>query len=306
MIDLHTHSNVSDGDFSPALLIKEAVRQGLRAIALTDHDTIDGLESARTVDMAENFRFIPGIEININWIGGKSSRGAPGLGPGGEFHLLGLGINKPSPAFIASVKELSRRREARNREILDRMHELSIEATWEELLEISRGESSQQSGSAKVTGGSSLGRPHFASLLVKHKIVRNRNQAFARYLGVGKPLYVPKEGLIFEEAAALIRESGGIPVLAHPISLYVAWGRLPGLVKALKEQGLMGLEAWHPTAKPGSCRRLEALAQSLGLYVTEGSDFHGSARPDRRLGYSSKGRKISDAVLEAIPELKSP
>jgi len=302
MIDLHTHSNISDGDLSPALLVKEAVRQGLRAIALTDHDTIEGLENARTAALAENIHFIPGIEININWNSGNSPRGVSGLGPGGEFHLLGLGINKPSPSFIAAVKELSRRRETRNREILDRMHELSIEATWEELLEIAKGESSTQGGPVKV-GGHSLGRPHFASLLVKHKIVRNRNQAFARYLGVGKPLYVPKEGLIFEEAAALIRESGGIPVLAHPISLYVAWGRLPGLICALKEQGLMGLEAWHPTAKPGPCRRLEALAQSLGLYVTEGSDFHGSARPDRRLGYSSKGRKISDTVLEAIPEL---
>jgi predicted metal-dependent phosphoesterase TrpH len=290
MIDLHTHSNISDGDLSPALLVKEAAGQGLRAIALTDHDTINGLESARMAALGENILFIPGIEININWAGGKSVRGAPGLGPGGEFHLLGLGINSPSPAFAAAVDKLSRRREARNREILDRMHELSIEASWDELLAI---------------GGHSLGRPHFAALLVKHKIVKNVNQAFARYLGAGKPLYVPKEGLVFEEAAALIRESGGIPILAHPISLYVAWGRLPELVKILKELGLMGLEAWHPTAKAGSCRRLEALGQSLGLYVTEGSDFHGSIRPERRMGYSSKGRKISDAVLEAIPELSA-
>ena len=293
MVDLHTHSNTSDGDLSPALLIKEAVGQGLRALALTDHDTINGLESARTAALAssaaENFHFIPGIEINISWTGGKTTHGAPGIGPGGEFHLLGLGLNAPSPGFIAAVDKLSQRREARNREIFDRMQELSIAGTWDELTALS--------------GGHSLGRPHFAALLVKHKIVRNRNLAFARYLGVGKPLYVPKEGLNFEEAVALIRESGGIPVLAHPISLYVAWGRLPDLVKTLKDMGLMGLEAWHPTAKPGSCRRLEALGKSLGLYITEGSDFHGSARPDRRLGYSSKGRKIDDAILEAIPEL---
>ena len=297
MVDLHTHSNISDGDLSPALLIKEAVRQGLRAIALTDHDTINGLDSARTAAKLENIHFIPGIEINIRWTGGKSAHGAPGLGPGGEFHLLGLGINAPSPDFIAAVAELSRRREKRNREILDRMHELSIDASWDELLDLSN------NGSAEVTGGNSMGRPHFATLLVKREIVKNRNQAFARYLGVGKPLYIPKEGLVFEEAVALIRESGGIPVLAHPISLYVAWGRLPDLIKILKDLGLMGLEAWHPTAKPGSCRRLEALGKSLGLYITEGSDFHGLVRPDRRLGYSSKGRKIDDAVLEAIPEL---
>jgi predicted metal-dependent phosphoesterase TrpH len=289
MVDFHTHSNISDGDFSPALLVKEAVKQGLSAIALTDHDTINGLESARTAAIAENIHFIPGIEININWVGGKQSRGAPGLGPGGEFHLLGLGINSPSPGFIVAIEELSRRREARNREILDRMHELSIDADWDELLALS--------------GGHSLGRPHFAALLVKKNIVKNVNQAFKRYLGIGKPLYVPKEGLAFDKAVVLIRESGGIPVLAHPISLYVAWGRLPDLIKTLKDMGLMGLEAWHPTAKPGSCRRLEDLARTLGLYITEGSDFHGSARPDRRLGHSSKGRKIDDAILEAIPEL---
>ena len=290
MIDLHTHSNFSDGDLSPDLLIKTAAEQGLCAIALTDHDTIGGLEIAKNVALAhshtEKFHFIPGIEVNINWTGTKD---IPGLGPGGEFHLLGLGINNPSPGFIAAIGELSRSREARNREILDRMHELSIEATWEELLALS--------------GGHLLCRPHFAALLIKRKIVKNQNQAFARYLGVGKPLYVPKGGLVFEEAVSLIRESGGIPILAHPISLFIAWGRLPDLIKALKNQGLMGLEAWHPTAKAGSCRRLEALGKDLGLYITEGSDFHGSVRPDRKLGHSSRGRKINDAVMEAIPEL---
>jgi len=301
MVDLHTHSNVSDGEFSPAILVKEAVKHGIRALALTDHDTISGFEGAKMAEKEEkaagnDFRLIPGIEININW------SGAPGLGPGGEFHLLGLGLKSPSAAFIDAVDGLAKRREKRNREILDRMHELSltvsddqkgIDATWEELKLI-----------AGTSGGNkSLGRPHFAAYLIKRKIVKNVKQAFARYLGVGKPLYVPKDGLSFDEAIALIRESGGVPILAHPISLFIAWGRLPDMIKKLQEMGLAGLEAWHPTAKPGSCRRLEALAHELGLYVTEGSDFHGSFRPDRKLGYSSRGRKINDAVLEAIPEL---
>ena len=297
MIDLHTHSNISDGDFCPDILIKEAVKQGLRAIALTDHDTINGLETAKKAALGENIQFIPGIEININWNGGK---GIPGVGPGGEFHLLGLGINSPTQNFINTIEGLERRREERSRKILDKMHELSIEATWEELLTLAGHETGENSGNSV---GHSLGRPHFAALLVKKKIVKSVNQAFARYLGVGKPLYVPKEGLIFEEAVSLIRESGGIPVLAHPISLFVAWGRLPDMIKTLQKRGLMGIEAWHPTAKPGSCRRLEALGKTLGLYVTEGSDFHGRVRPDRKLGYSSRGRKIEDDVLEAIPEL---
>ena len=289
MVDLHTHSNASDGTLSPARLVQEAAKQGLRAIALTDHDTVSGLESAAHEAQAAEIRFIPGIEISINWQGEQVPAEACGLGPGGEFHLLGLGISAPSPAFLAAIDELSRRREARNRQILDRMHELSIEAAWEDVTALS--------------GGHSVGRPHFASLLVNKKIVKNREQAFARYLGAGKPLYVPKVGLNFDEAAALIRESAGIPVLAHPMSLYIAWGRLPNVIQILKDRGLMGIEAWHPTARPRACRRLEEMGRQMGLYITEGSDFHGEARPERKLGYSSKGRIIADAVLEAIPVL---
>jgi len=286
MIDLHTHSNASDGSFSPAQLMQEAKKRGVSAIALTDHDTLGGIESAEQEAKVLGIRFIPGVEISIDWVGEGD---VSGIGPGGEFHLLGLGIRSPSSGFLAAIAELSRRREARNREILDRMHELSIEAAWEDVLALS--------------GGHSVGRPHFASLLVQKKIVKNQEQAFARYLKKGKPFYVPKSGLAFAETAAIIRESGGIPVLAHPMSLYVAWGRLPELIKTLKSCGLMGIEAWHPTAKVRDCRRLEALGKTLGLYITEGSDFHGFTRPGRQPGYSHRGRQISDAVLEAIPEL---
>jgi predicted metal-dependent phosphoesterase TrpH len=283
MIDLHTHSDASDGDLSPARLIQEAARRGLSAIALTDHDTINGLERARTEAQNSRIHFIPGVEINIKWTG------SPGMGHGGEFHLLGLGISRPSPAFLSAISELSRRREARNREILDRMHEFSIDASWDELLSLS--------------GGHSVGRPHFASLLIKHKVVKNCEQAFSRYLSPGKPLFVPKEGLDFEESAALIRESGGISVLAHPMSLYIGLGRLADMFKELKARGLMGVEAWHPIAKAGACRQLEELGRSLGLYITEGSDFHGEIRPERKLGCSGNGRKIKDEVLAAIPDL---
>jgi predicted metal-dependent phosphoesterase TrpH len=289
MVDLHTHSNASDGDYSPALLIQEAKKRGISGIALTDHDTLGGLQAAATEAQSAGIRFIPGIEISISWAA-NSIPETPGLGPGGEFHLLGLGIQSPTPAFLEAITGLSRRREARNREILDRMHELSVEASWEDLLALS--------------GGHSVGRPHFANLLVSKKIVKNREQAFSRYLTMGKPLYVPKVGLNFVEAAALIRESGGISVLAHPMSLYVAWGRLSDFIKKLKNYGLMGIEAWHPTAKPKACHRLEQLGKTLGLYITEGSDFHGAIRPERKLGCSNRGREISDVVLEAIPALQ--
>jgi predicted metal-dependent phosphoesterase TrpH len=289
MVDLHTHSNASDGEFSPARLIREAAQGGLSAIALTDHDTVNGLENAKKEAAVRGIRLIPGIEMEITWF---PPPGISGTGPGGEFHLLGLGISRPGPAFLEAVAELSRLRETRNREILDRMRELSMDADYAEI--------------EALSGGHSIGRPHFASLLVNRKIVKTREQAFARYLGQGKPLYIPKKGLEFERAVEVIRESGGIPVLAHPMSLFVAWGRLPDLIQELQKRGLAGLEAWHPSAKPRSCRRLEALARSLGLYVTEGSDFHGPAiRPGRKLGFSAGDRKIEDAVLELIGPLKS-
>jgi predicted metal-dependent phosphoesterase TrpH len=278
MIDLHTHSNASDGDLSPVELIAAAASRGLSAIALTDHDTIKGLKSAEETAAAYSIRFIPGIELEIAWPASM-----------GDFHLLGLGLTRPSPAFLTAVDSLAQSREARNREILKRLHAQGIHADYEEVRAFS--------------GGGSIGRPHFASLLVSRGLVKNHEQAFTRYLGRGKPLFVPKRALTFDQAAALIKESGGIAVLAHPMSLYIAWGRLPGFIQGLKDRGLDGLEAWHPTAKPRSCKRLEALGRSLGLCVTEGSDFHGDARPNRKLGHSAENREIADSVLEALPEV---
>jgi predicted metal-dependent phosphoesterase TrpH len=287
MVDLHTHSNASDGNLSPAALIREAARLDISAIALTDHDSIKGLAYARNEAKLRGIRFIPGIEIEINYSGK------------GQFHLLGLGIRRPSPAFIGAVEKLSRMRKERNREILDRMRGMGIEADMGELEELARG-LDRREGEEPAP---SVGRPHFAALLIKRGIVKNQELAFSRYLGQGKPLYVPKPGLDFDQAQALIRDSGGLPVLAHPLSLYLSWNRLPAFLEDLKNQGLGGIEAWHPTAKLRECRRLEAMARKLGLHVTAGSDFHGAVRPGRRLGYSSEGCKIEEALLEAIPEL---
>jgi predicted metal-dependent phosphoesterase TrpH len=270
MIDLHTHSTASDGSLTPAGLVDEAAKRGLAWLALTDHDTIDGIAEAKAEAEKTGIGFVPGIELAIQW-------------EPGEFHLLGLGIRSPGAGFLDAITSLSQIREKRNRDILGRINEMGIEADYGEV--------------AALSGGHSAGRPHFAKLLVQKKAVKNIEQAFKRYLGKGKPLYVPKEGLAFQEAAALIRESGGIAVLAHPMSLYVAWGRLPDVVKSLREQGLDGIEAWHPSARVGECKRLEALGKSLGLTVTAGSDFHGMARPERKLGITAGGRKIEDSFL---------
>jgi len=306
MIDLHTHSSASDGSFSPSALIAEAVKRSITAIALTDHDTIGGLQEAENAAKEQGIYFIPGIELEIDWhqetrnpAGSSGSRENSGSdGPGGEFHLLGLGIHRPSPGFRDAIDDLARKRQDRNLEIVEKMNKAGIVTSYNEIRALAN-----KTGMDEIK---SIGRPHFADFLVKRKIVKNREQAFKRYLGRGKPFYSPKIGLEFELAVEVIKQSGGIAVLAHPMSLYVAWGRLPDLIKSLKERGLDGIEAWHPTTKVSSCRRLEELGKKLGLCITAGSDFHGEARPDRKLGNTAGGKKIDGSFLEAIPALLLP
>ena len=279
MIDLHTHSKASDGSFTPSQLVALGAKFGISVLALTDHDTINGLAEGKKAAGDIGIGFIPGIELEISMPGAVS----------GEFHLLGLGIKEQDKDFTEAVMILSRAREERNREILKKMEILNIKATYDELTAFS--------------GGHSIGRPHFASLLVRKKVVRTPEQAFARYLGKGKPLYVPKTGLDFDLAVSVIHKTGGLAILAHPMSLYIAWGRLPEFIKNLKERKLDGLEAWHPTAKVKDCKQLEELAKSLNLYITAGSDFHGEVRPDRKLGITAGGKKIERSMLDAMPEL---
>ncbi|MDR0596989.1 MAG: PHP domain-containing protein [Treponema sp.] len=283
MIDLHTHSRASDGDLSPAELIRSAKERGLTAIALTDHDTLDGLEEAREEAVRQGIEFIPGIEFDVDY---------EPVTVHGEFHLLGLGLAIISPGFRDALVEIRRKREERNLRLLERIgEELGVNIDYGEVRALS--------------GGGALGRPHFATLLVNRGIVKNQEQAFSEYLGKGQPLYIAKEKFEFARALGIIREAGGIPVLAHPLSLHIAWGRLPDFVADLAAQGLAGIEAWHPSAKVRSCRRLEALGRSLGLYITAGSDFHGNSRPDRKLGITAGDSPIGEGFLEAIPPLRN-
>ncbi|MDR1178706.1 MAG: PHP domain-containing protein [Spirochaetaceae bacterium] len=298
MIDLHTHSNASDGTLSPTDLVEAARDQGLSALALTDHDTIGGLEEAGERARKCGLKFIPGVEFEINWVqkgGSKHPVECPGENPAeippeyparGVFHLLGLGLSRPGRAFAEAVEELVRLREKRNRQILSIMEEMNIHGDYEDI--------------KKYSGGSVVGRPHFASFLIEKKLAGNVQQAFAKYLAKGRPLFVPRDALDLDRALALIHDAGGKAVLAHPLSLYVSWGRLPGLLRSWKDRGLDGIEAWHPTARERAAMRLEELGRSLGLFITAGSDFHGASRLERRLGYTAGNRKIDDRFLDEL------
>jgi predicted metal-dependent phosphoesterase TrpH len=290
MVDLHTHSNASDGDLAPADIVKTAAEKGFRALALTDHDTVSGLAEAERAACEHGILLLPGVELEI-------TAGLPfsvqSTAVKGEFHLLGLGLRRISGAFLETLRYLEGARERRNHTIIDIMRNAGIAVQYEDIAAFAGGKSEH----------AIIGRPHFGAFLISKKIVKNQEQAFKRYLGKGRPFYIPKEGISFQKAAALIHESGGIAVLAHPLSLYVSWGRMPDLLGGLNEIGLDGIEAWHPTAKPRACKRLEELGRAFHLYITAGSDFHGSARPERKLGITSGGRRIDDLFLEAISPL---
>jgi predicted metal-dependent phosphoesterase TrpH len=283
VIDLHTHSSASDGELSPAELVRAARNAGINTIALSDHDTIDGIPEAESEAARIGVNLIPGTEIEINWrCEAKDSR--PGIVRAGrEFHLLGLGLKAPSSAFNSLLAEIKLERKRRNLLIIGKKRNAGFDADYGEL--------------CGLAGGDCVGRPHFAQYLIKLGKVRNIQAAFDLCLGKGKPFYIQKAGANFRRAAAAIHESGGLTYLAHPLTLYVSWGRLPGILAELKEQGLDGIEAWHPIATERACRRLEGMAGTLGLRVTAGSDFHGEKRPDRRLGYSGGGLPIDDSFL---------
>lgn len=266
MIDLHTHSTASDGILSPSDLVLRAKERGISVLALTDHDTTAGLEEGATAALARGMTFVPGIELNIAW-------------PTGEFHLLGLGLTHTHPSLQSIIAELKAQRGSRNTNIIGKLQQDGFPIS-EEIVR-------------REFPDATLGRPHIASCLVKTGVCKTVQQAFDQYLGKGRPYYIHRAGADLKAAIAAIKASGGIPVLAHPLSLYVSWGKLEPVLQELKESGVEGLEAHHPGARHPEGRRLEEMGRRLGLLVTGGSDFHGeTVRKDRRLGHGSGGEKI--------------
>ena len=277
MIDLHVHTTASDGQYTPAQIIEKAAEKKITAIAITDHDTVAGLEEGAAAAKEHGITFVPGVELNISY-------------PTGEFHLLGLGFKQISPSLTEILDNLVKNRELRNVQIIEKMRDAGVDITLDEMV--------------ADFPDTVLGRPHFAAELVKKKVVKTRQQAFDRYLAKGRPWYVQRVGSNLDEAIVAIKESGGVPVIAHPMSLYLSWGKLPDALQNFYDRGVMGLEAFHPGARVTECLRLEELAQKIGYFVTAGSDFHGEKiRGDRKLGYTCGGRKIEEDVWEKIKEI---
>jgi len=275
MIDLHTHSTASDGSCTPERLIELAMAAGLTALALTDHDTLDGVSAARSRSTGSGLSFFAGVEIEIE-------RDAEG-----EFHLLGLGLSDQRADLEEALDGLRQARHERNLRMVEKLTRDGIPVSLEELNEIA--------------GGKVVSRAHFARLFVRKKVVSSIDAAFSRLIGKGQPYYEPRTCLALEKATKLIHAAGGIAVIAHPVSLGLKGPAFRQFLSSCKDQGVDGLEAWHPNQELSECRRFQRMAAGLGLLVTGGSDFHGEHMPQRKLGHAAAGRAIPDELLSLLP-----
>ncbi len=245
--DLHTHSHASDGSLSPLELVDLASSRGLQALALTDHDTLSGVPDAIRTSGARDIRVISGIEM--------SAAHDPGT-----LHILGYFPSFP-PRMEQSLEGLQRSRRERIPRIVDRLRGLGMELCLEDV--------------QREAGCSQPGRPHVARAMLKKGLVGSFDEAFDTYLRSGRPAYVPKERMEWEQVIALIRGHGGMAVLAHPCTLDLDAAELHSFAARLRDAGLAGMEVWYPDHDPGMASLYADMAADLGLLATGGSDFHG-------------------------------
>ncbi len=257
-IDLHVHSTASDGSFSPKQVVKMAKELGIVAIALTDHDTIDGVYEAQIEAERLNLNFVPGIEISIKFDGP------------GHFHLLGYFIDYKDTTLIDTLARLKEARALRNKKMLLKLQGLGVPITWDDIV--------------RISGGGEIGRPHMAKVLVEKGVVRDIEEAFFRYLSKGALAYVPKARLEPKDAIEIIHRARGLTSLAHPYYLKLGNEELIKYVGLLKDFGLDAIEAYYTDHSPEYTNFCLDLAKKYDLLVTGGSDFHGANKPEIGLG----------------------
>jgi predicted metal-dependent phosphoesterase TrpH len=279
-IDLHTHSSFSDGSDTPTELFDRAASMRLKAIALTDHDTLEGIAEARVAAERHGIELIPGTELSL-----ESEKGG--------MHLVVLWLEPVSGPLQDRLAGLQVGRDERNARMVDRLCELGLPIGLEEVLE--------------EAGEGSVGRPHIAAVMVRHGHVDSMEQAFAEYLGNGKAAYVGRERLGPREAIQLARASGGVPILAHPHTLGVDNRfEMADLLVDLSAHGLIGIECHYGTYTAGGRAGMVALAGRFGLLPSGGSDYHGTYKSDVELGLGRVGIPVPDAILEDLRHFAVP
>lgn len=293
MIDLHNHSTKSDGTLTPKELVDNAIKTGLSAFALTDHDTVDGLEEA--IGYANDLKngvcpvpehlltgsgapplipeVIPGIEFSTEW-------------EGTDIHVVGLFIDYKNPEFVGKLSGFIKSRDGRNEKMAEKLASLGIGITYEGML--------------SMFPDCVLTRAHFARYLLEYGYVKSSKEAFERYLGHGCPGYVPREKVTPTQAVEMTLIAGGIPILAHPLIYNLSNEKLRALILEMKQAGLVGIEALYCTHTPADERYVRELAKTYDLLISGGSDFHGENKPGLYMGSGYGKLYIPDDVLTCL------
>lgn len=275
MIDLHVHSIYSDGTNSPAELVALAEERGLTALALTDHDSVGGIVPLLETAETSAVEAVPGIELSA-----ECARGT--------MHILGYFVDPACNELLKKIETVRVGRATRNMEILKKLNKLGYVLMWSDV--------------EKHAGMDVVGRPHFAEALVERGHVKSRKAAFDLLLAKGRPAYVERYRYSARECIELIRQAGGISVLAHPATIHMPDDQLKGLVKGLAECGLGGIEAYYAEHHPENIERFSGWAKEFGLVCTGGTDFHGANTPDLKLGTGFGQLRVPD---EALVQLKA-
>ncbi len=270
-VDLHVHTTVSDGSCSPAGVVRLAKDAGLCAIAITDHDSVSGYAQAAAAGEELGIEVVPGIEISTRFHG--------------PVHILGYCLDPQSDKLQPVLDWVVQDRDARNRKMAEKMAADGIPISYALL---------------QQRYGAVIGRPHFAAFLVEQGLAESVQDAFDRYVEKGQKYYYPRNFLSIERSIEIIRQAGGVPVLAHPFQYRLDERGLRQLIEHCIASGLQGIECSYFGYSPEQRNRLLALAEEYGLLPTGGSDFHGSAKPQIPIGGCLP---VPYAWLEAIREL---
>jgi predicted metal-dependent phosphoesterase TrpH len=276
MIDLHAHSRCSDGTLSPSELVALAKEIGLSAVALTDHDTVDGHEEALAAGLRLGIEVVPGVEINLEH-------------EQITFDMLGYFLNgAPSDDLRRQLQQLRLSRDERNERILAKLAAIGYPVSAEEL--------------ATIAGGEAVGRPHIGEALRRLGYVDTINEAFSRFLRRGAPAFVDRPRLSLAEGARLLRASGGTAVIAHPGIIRTDAAGLRDLCAAAAHAGVVGFECYYSSYTPQTMATCLQLAAEFDFVATGGSDFHGATKPTVRLGAGPGGMPIPDHLLSDLKQ----
>jgi predicted metal-dependent phosphoesterase TrpH len=283
VIDLHTHSTVSDGSEPPGRIAEMAAAAGCSAFALTDHDSLDGLAPAREAAARVGVTLVPGCEISCRKP--PPTPGRPAIG--GSVHVLVYFVEPGEGPLQDELVALRRDRADRNLRLRARLAELGVPVDYDAMV-------------AEAGGEAGLGRPHFARALVRSGAAADIDDAFNTYLADGRAAYVPKSRLSPTDVARLATAAGGVAVLAHPLTLGLDPSALERLVTELAEAGLGGVEAVYGRYTTDERRALKRMARRCGLVATGGSDYHGSFKPDLQVGTGMGDLDVPDSALEEL------